>query len=195
MARWVLLWLALFGVYAATLGIDAVGGSRYSAEEAHYLLAARSIVKDHDVDVTDEFAAREYREFFPRRLTPYGQRTEGRLNEPRGLGLPLLIAPAYALAGPTGVELFLGAIAALAFVLAAALARRLVPEPWATAAPAGLRALAAGAGLRDRGLARTARRRAARRGLPVPAQGPRPSAPAHRGRVRRRCSRRCPGWD
>jgi hypothetical protein len=135
MARWVLLWLALFGVYAATLGIDAIERSDYSAEEAHYLLATRSIVKDHNSDVADEYAAREYREFFPGRLTPDGQRTDGRLNEPRGLGLPLLLAPAYALAGPTGVELFLAAIAALAFVLAAALARRLVPEPWATAAP------------------------------------------------------------
>lgn len=46
----------------------------------------------------------------------------------------MLIAPAYALAGPTGVELFLAAIAALAFVLAARLARRLAPEPWPTAA-------------------------------------------------------------
>ena len=46
-----------------------------------------------------------------------------------------LIAPAYALGGTTAVQLLIAALAALAFVLAAALARRLVPEPWATAAP------------------------------------------------------------
>ena len=45
---------------------------------------------------------------------------------------PLLIAPAYALGGAIAVQLMLAAIAAIAFVLAAALARRLVPEPWAT---------------------------------------------------------------
>jgi len=133
--RWVLLWLALFGVYAGTLGIHAFGRSDYTVDEAHYLLAARSIVEDRTVDLADEYHAREYRSFYPYPLRRDGAPTEGRLDEPRGLGLPLLIAPAYAIGGPTAVELFLAAIAALAFVLAAALARRLVPEPWATAAP------------------------------------------------------------
>jgi hypothetical protein len=58
--------------------------------------------------------------------------TAGRLHEPQGIGLPLLIAPAFAAGGAIAVEGFLAAIAALAFVLAAILARRLVPEPWAT---------------------------------------------------------------
>lgn len=133
--RWVLLWLALFGVYAGTLGIHALGHADYTVDEAHYLLAARSIVKDHDVDLTDEYQGREYRSFYPGRLRRDGAVTSGRLDEPRGLGLPLLIAPAYAIGGAKAVELFLAAIAALAFLLAAALARRLVPEPWATAAP------------------------------------------------------------
>jgi hypothetical protein len=56
----------------------------------------------------------------------------GRLVEPHGIGFPLLIAPAYALGGPGLVVLLLAAVAALAFVLAAALARRVVPDPWAT---------------------------------------------------------------
>jgi hypothetical protein len=41
----------------------------------------------------------------------------------------------YAAFGATGVELEIAAFAALAFALAVALARRLVPEPWATAGP------------------------------------------------------------
>jgi hypothetical protein len=65
--------------------------------------------------------------------------TGGRLHEPPGVGLALLVAPAYAVAGTTGAELFVAALLALGFVAAAALARRLVPDPWATAA-----ALAAG---------------------------------------------------
>ena len=56
----------------------------------------------------------------------------GELDAPHGIGFPLLIAPAQALGGTTLVEILLAVIAALAFVLGAALARRLVPEPWAT---------------------------------------------------------------
>jgi hypothetical protein len=48
---------------------------------------------------------------------------------PEGLGFPLLIAPAEAL-GVT--EPFLAAVAALGFVLGALLARRIVPEPYAS---------------------------------------------------------------
>jgi len=46
--------------------------------------------------------------------------------------MPLAISPAYALGGARAVELMIAALTALAFVLAAALARRLVPEPWAS---------------------------------------------------------------
>jgi hypothetical protein len=61
---------------------------------------------------------------------------------PQGAGFPLLIAPARELGGARAVELMLAAIAALGFVLAALLARRIVPEPYASAgvAVAGLSA-------------------------------------------------------
>ena len=75
----------------------------------------------------------EYRGFYPYRLHPQGRTTEGRVDEPHAVGFPLLIAPAYALGGARAVELLMAAFAALGFVLALALARRLVPEPWATA--------------------------------------------------------------
>ena len=50
------------------------------------------------------------------------------------MGFPLLIAPAYAIGGATGVELFLAAIAALAVALAYRLALRVAPDPWALGA-------------------------------------------------------------
>jgi hypothetical protein len=53
-----------------------------------------------------------------------------------GLGLPLLIVPAEALGGLRAVELLLVAVAALGFVLGALLARRVVPEPYASAGAA-----------------------------------------------------------
>jgi hypothetical protein len=56
------------------------------------------------------------------------------VDEPHGIGLPLLIAPAYALAGAKGVEVFLAAIAALAVALGYLLALRVAPDPWALGA-------------------------------------------------------------
>ena len=82
----------------------------------------------------DEYANRAYDDFYPYELDPHGQETEGRLNEPHGVGFPLLIAPAYALGGAKAVELFLAAIAALGIALAYRLALRVAPDPWAIGA-------------------------------------------------------------
>jgi hypothetical protein len=134
MRRTLALWLLLFGVYASTLGLAAFSGSDYAGDEPHYLLAAKSIVEDGNVDVSDEYASRAYAEFYPHELRPQGQETAGRLNEPHGVGFPLLIAPAYALGGAKAVELFLAAIAALGVALAYRLALRVAPDPWALGA-------------------------------------------------------------
>jgi hypothetical protein len=126
------VWAVLFAAYAATLGIDAGRHSDYAGDEPRYLLLAESIVSDGDIDLTDEFATRAYARFHAGPLRPQGQVILGRRVEPQGVGFALLIAPAYALGGPNAVEAFLAAIAALGFVLAAMLARRIVPEPWAS---------------------------------------------------------------
>ena len=130
-----LIWVALFGVYAATLGIHAADHHRYAGDEPHYLLMARSIASDGDVDLSDQFARREYRSFYSGTLRTNGRVIAGRLVEPQPAGVSVLLAPAYALGGSTAAELVIAALAALAFVLAVALAHRLVPDPWATLAP------------------------------------------------------------
>src|ERR671914_751902 len=124
MRRTLALWLLLFGVYAATVGLDAFGNSDYGGDEPHYLLAAESLLDDGNVDVRDEYAAHEYEDFYPYDLDRHGKETDGRLNEPHGVGFPLLILPAYAAGGAHGVELFLAAVAA-----AALLALRLDARP------------------------------------------------------------------
>jgi hypothetical protein len=128
------LWLLLAAVYASTLGLHAFGQADYGGDEPHYLLTAKSLVEDKSPDLLDEYRSRDYREIYPYVLEPRGTLTNGMLNEPHGIGFPLLIAPAYAIGGPKGVELFLAAIAALAMALAYALAARVVPDPWAFAA-------------------------------------------------------------
>ena len=134
--RLVGLWILLVAVYAATLGIPAETGSDYAGNEPHHLLAAESIVSDRDVDLADEYAERSYAGWYPRELQTDGQIVGGRLVEPHGAGFALLIAPAYAIGGARAVQGEMLALLALAFVLGAALARRMVPEPWATAGAA-----------------------------------------------------------
>ena len=126
------LWLVLFAAYAATLGLDSFDDSDYGGDEPHYLLAAESLTEDGDLDVKDEYAERAYAEFYPHELDVHGVETEGRLHEPHGAGFPAFIAPAYAVGGEKGVELWLAAIAALAVVLGYRLALRVVPDPWAS---------------------------------------------------------------
>jgi hypothetical protein len=128
------LWLVLFAAYAATIGLPAFGSSQFAGDEPHYLLTAESIVSDRDLDLRDEYVTLAYRDWYPFVLERHGRLHNGQANEPTGAGFALLIAPAYAVGGPLAVQLLLAAFAALAFVLAAALARWVVPEPWATGA-------------------------------------------------------------
>src|ERR671914_953425 len=114
MRRAALLWLLLFAAYATTLGLDAFADSDSGGDEPHYLLAAESLVSDSDVDLRDEYAARDFEAFYPYDLDRHGKETDGRLHEPHGIGFPLLIAPAYAAGGEAGVEIFLGALPGLA---------------------------------------------------------------------------------
>lgn len=134
MRRAVALWLVLFAAYAATLGIPAFGASEYGGDEPHHLLAAESLISDGDIDLRDEYATRAYGDWYPAALERHGRLTDGRADEPHGVGYALLITPAYALGGPKLVQLQMAALAALAFVLAAGIARRVVPDPWATGA-------------------------------------------------------------
>ena len=134
MPRAAALWVLLFAVYAATLGLDAFGDSDYGGDEPHHLLAAQSLVNDGDLDVSDGYRDRDYRDFYPYELDRHGRATDGRLHEPHGPGSPLLVAPAFAAAGPKGVELLVAALAALSMTLAYLLPLRVAPDPWALGA-------------------------------------------------------------
>lgn len=127
------LWILLVAVYAATLSVPAQVGFDYAGNEPRHLLAAESIVSDRDVDLSDEYAERAYASWYPDELESDGEIVNGRLMEPHGVGFALMIAPAYAIGGARAVQGLMLVLLAFAFVLAALLARRMVPEPYATA--------------------------------------------------------------
>jgi hypothetical protein len=130
--------LALFGallaVYAATLALPGRHGDDRSAREARILLVAVSIERDGDVAVADQYRDRTAARFHPGRLRLAGPPHLGRLLEPVDLGLPLVAAPLLNVDGVALVSLLCAAAMALAITLGAALARRVVPDPWATGA-------------------------------------------------------------
>lgn len=124
------LFAVLLAAYAVALALSTGGAAERGDGEARVLLVAESIVSDGDIDLRDEYRDRAYEDFHQGTLEPAGTLTNGRLHEPHGIALGALVAPAYALGGATGAELFLAALLALAFVCAAELGRRLVPDPW-----------------------------------------------------------------
>jgi hypothetical protein len=134
--RALVIWVALFGLYAATIGMRAFDHSAYAGDEPRYLLTARSLAVDGDVNVFDDYRANAYRGFYEHNLSSAGvpDRAKRTLYEPGGVGFPLLLAPAYLAGGAHLVELFLAALAALAVALAYMLALRVVPDPWALGA-------------------------------------------------------------
>lgn len=127
-----LVFVVLLAVYAAGLGLPSVPGSDLRPSEARVLLTSESLVSGSGIDVSNEYRSRAWRGFYDGELRPNADLVNGRLLDPQGMAFPALVAPAYALGGRLAVELFLAAIAALGFAVAAALGRRLVPDPWAT---------------------------------------------------------------
>jgi hypothetical protein len=98
----------------ALLGLFLPGPAGAQGDEPHYLAQAQSLLSDGDLDLTDEFEAREYAAFFPGRLEPHASPNSpaGRLYSIHTPGLPALILPAYAVAGYPGARLFLSLLAA-----------------------------------------------------------------------------------
>jgi hypothetical protein len=123
-------------LFAVAFLISAAVGLRYverltaSGDEPHYLLMAQSLWKEHDLDLRDNVRRGDYREYFPGTLEPHwgAPRSDGRPFPAHSPGLPVLLAPVYALGGrPACVVLFALLLAALGQETAA-LARTLTRD-------------------------------------------------------------------
>ena len=135
--RWTLigLWLLAWLVYAAYFQAQWVFGERpiyfVTGDEPHYLVIATSLLRDRDLDVLDNYQRQDYFSFYPYHVGDprdmedmhalYGR--GGHVNSKHGLGLSLLLLPAFALAGAGGAKLLMMALAALLAVQTYLLAR------------------------------------------------------------------------
>jgi hypothetical protein len=104
---------------------------RVSGDEPHYLLMAQSLWREGDLDLRDNLAREDWREYTPGPLGPhYGApRKDGRPFPAHSPGLPLLLAPAYAIGGRPGTVAVLALAAAALVATVRALALRLGVTP------------------------------------------------------------------
>jgi hypothetical protein len=135
------LFLLTAAVYSA-LGLWYASRLRVSGDEPHYLLMARSLWQEGDLDLQDNHAREEWRADTPGPVAPhYGApRADGRPFPAHSAGLPFLLAPVYAAGGRLACVLVLSLFAAGASVAAWTLAlllagdRRAALFAWAAAA-------------------------------------------------------------
>ncbi len=106
--------VVVLAVYlAAAARVQSVVGPE--GDEPHYLMVADSLWRDHDVDLTRDFAEGRYRAFHPEALEPHFRirGREGEIYSIHAVGLSLLVLPAYVLGGYAGASFFMALLAAL----------------------------------------------------------------------------------
>src|SRR5437867_440219 len=135
-------------LFVASLSVYVLGGLHYtsglqvSGDEPYYLLMAQSLWREQDLDLQDNFAREDWREYTPGPLsTHYGApRRDGRPYPNHSPGLPVLLAPVYAVGGRTACVVLMSLLAALLGLEVRRLAWRLTGDPaaallaWAAAA-------------------------------------------------------------
>jgi hypothetical protein len=85
-----------------------------ASDEPIYLLIVQSMIFDHDLDLTNDFAGQRYYDFYPEPLPDSHSIQVGPALFPvRDMGVPVLAAIPYALAGRTGVLVLICVFGAL----------------------------------------------------------------------------------
>ena len=132
------LWWATFVLVLvagqAAVGMRAADTASVTGDEPFYLLTTQSLSSDGDLDLRDEYAHGEEREFWDGTIPLWKQMDpapDGRLLSPHDPGLSLLVLPAYQAGGLRGVQRFLVVLWAAAMACASVLARRAGAPAWA----------------------------------------------------------------
>ena len=109
-ARLFVVLTALFSALAAHFipRMDASG------DEPHYLVMAQSLWREHDLDLRDNYAREDWREFRGGKTEPHyaAPRLDGRPFPGHSPGLPFVLAPVYASGGRLACAILLGAMVA-----------------------------------------------------------------------------------
>lgn len=124
--RWSLttITVAIFLSTAAAAGLAAerlTGTSLFpSGDEPHYLVIAQSLWRDGDLKIENNHQRGDYHEYFPGDLDPHylTRGRDGEIYSIHPIGLSVILAPVYALAGYTGAVWALILMGALAAALA-----------------------------------------------------------------------------
>jgi hypothetical protein len=90
-------------------------------DEPHYLIITQSLLKDGDLRIENNHRNGDYRAFYAGELPKPDYRRAGRNREIYSIhapGLPVLVAPAFAIAGYLGVVVFLIVLASIGSALA-----------------------------------------------------------------------------
>jgi hypothetical protein len=132
---------------AAWLGGVAIAVSPYAltGDSPHYLTIARSLAEDGDLDLANDYDNRTYADFYPGSLEPRHTNTGswGEQYPFHGIGVSVLVAPAFALGGVAGATATLVVVMAAGTALLWLAIWHLLRD--ATAAWAGWAALVAAA--------------------------------------------------
>jgi hypothetical protein len=115
-------------VVYSVLGLALTSRHGLRGDEPHYLVVVESLLRDGDLRVENNYAAAHYRSFVPEGpLSPHAinRGRDGVMYSIHAPGLPIVTAPAYALAGRAGANLVIALLAAGAGLAVFLLARSL----------------------------------------------------------------------
>ena len=121
-----LVLLASIAAYGGA-AFRVVGNVFPGGDEPHYLVMAQSLWRDGDLLIENNHTRGDVREHFPRDLAPHylTRGIDGEIYSVHPVGLPVLLAPVYALGGYHGTVAVMVLLAALTSLLLWRLARRL----------------------------------------------------------------------
>jgi hypothetical protein len=143
-----LLFAVLSFAYTFSVDMRATRGASITGDEPFYLMTARSLIDDGNLDLTAQYARESYRDFFDHPDGLWRQSVEtrdGLLLSPHEPGLSVLVIPGFLLDSTRGVQVQLMLFSALTFALAYVFVSRETSMPllsWLVTAAVGLSATA-----------------------------------------------------
>jgi hypothetical protein len=105
---------ALASLLASGMGLHYARAVEPSGDEIDYLMMAQSVWREGDLDLRDNFARGDHREYLGGydKMPGGTRRADGRSYPTHSAGLPVLLAPAYALDGRRACVVLLALVAA-----------------------------------------------------------------------------------